>query len=94
MNGGLQFPDIRKIDKIMKDSWMKRIYKSENGWAATPLYYGLNMIYNYGDIFLLKKQTIGNKFWNDVVQSVYSVYTNATVRSLEHLLAMPLWYHF
>ena len=39
-----------------------------------------------------KKQTIGNKFWNDVVQSVYSVYTNATVRSLEHLLAMPLWY--
>ena len=51
------------------------------------------MIYNYGDIFLKKKQTIGNKFWNDVVQSVYSVYTNATVRSLEHLLAMPLWYN-
>ena len=40
-----------------------------------------------------KKQTIANKFWNDVVQSVYSVYTNATVRSLEHLLAMPLWYN-
>ena len=32
-------------------------------------------------------------FWNDVVQSVYFVYTNATVRSLEHLLAMPLWYN-
>ena len=49
-------------------------------------------VYNYGDIFLQKKQTIGNKFWNDVVQSVYSVDTNATVRSLENLLAMPLWY--
>ena len=84
MNGGLHFPDIRKIDKIMKASWIKRIYKSENGWAATPLFHGLNMIYNYGDIFLQNKQTIGNKFWNDVVQSVYSVYTNVTVRSLEH----------
>ena len=40
-----------------------------------------------------KKQTIGNKFWNDVVQSVYSVYTNVTVRSLEHLRAMPLRYN-
>ena len=56
-------------------------------------FYGLNMIYSYGDIFLQKKQAISNKFWNDVVQSVYSVYTNATVRSLEHLLAMPLWYN-
>ena len=51
------------------------------------------MIYSYGDIFLEKKQAISNKCWNDVVQSVYSVYTNATVRSLEHLLAMPLWYN-
>ena len=50
-------------------------------------------VYNYGDIFLQKKQTIGNKFWNDVVQSVFSVDTNATVRSLENLLAMPLWYN-
>ena len=94
VNGGLQFPNIRKIDKIMKASWIKRIYKSENGWAATPFFYGLNMIYNYGDIFLQKTpQIIGNMFWNDVVQSVYSVYKNATVRSLEHLLAMPLWYN-
>ena len=51
------------------------------------------MIYNYVDIFLQKIHAIGNKFWNDVVQSIYSVYTNATVRSLEHLLAMPLWYN-
>ena len=51
------------------------------------------MIYNYGDIFLQKKQAIGNKFWKDVVQCVYSVCTNATVRSLEHLFAMPLWYN-
>ena len=45
-NGGLQFPDIRKIDTIMKASWVKRIYKSNEGWASTPVFYGLNEIEN------------------------------------------------
>ena len=39
-----------------------------------------------------KKQTIHNTFWKDVVYSVYYVYTNSTIRSLEHVLAMPIWY--
>ena len=76
----------------MKASWIKRVYKSDKVWAATPLFYGLKMIYDYGDIFLQKKQTICNNFWKDV-QSVYFVYKNVTVRSLEQLLAMPLWYN-
>ena len=55
VNGGLQFPDIRKIYMIMKASWIKRLYKSDNGWAATPLFYGLHRTHDYGDIFLQKK---------------------------------------
>ena len=34
-NGGLQFPDIRKVDITMKASWIKRIYKSDEGCAST-----------------------------------------------------------
>ena len=52
---------------IMKASWIKRIYKSDNGWAATPLFYGLNMIYDYGDIFLQKNRQfaiISGKMYN------------------------------
>ena len=45
----------RKIDMIMKASWLKRIFKSDEGWAAIPNFYELNMIYTYGDVFLQKK---------------------------------------
>ena len=57
-------------------------------------FYGLNMIYTYGDVFLQKRQKlVCNRFWRDVVQSVYFLYNNATIKSLEHLLAMPIWYN-
>ena len=47
----------------------------------------------YGDIFLQKISKIKNVFWRDVVQSVKSVTINAPIISIEHLLAMPLWYN-
>ena len=92
-SGGLQFPNIRKIYMIMKASWVKRIYKSDNGWAATPIFYGLNKIYEYGDIFLERKSNIRNLFWKNAIQSVYYVYTNARIGSLEQVLSIPLWYN-
>ena len=77
----------------MKASWIKRIYKTNEGWATTPLFYGLNKIYMYGDIFLQKKSKIKNVFCRDVVQSVKLVTINAPIISIENLLAMPLWYN-
>ena len=57
--GGLHyFPDVRRNDMIMNASWMKRIYKSDEGWAAIPTFYGLNMIYNNGVVFLQKRQKL------------------------------------
>ena len=53
-DGGLQFPDIREIDMVMKASWIKRVYTADGGWSATPIAYGLDEIYDYGDIFLQK----------------------------------------
>ena len=91
--GGLQFPNIRKIDMTMKASWVKRIYKSDEGWAATPIFYGLNKIYDYGDVFLERKNNILNEFLKNVVQSVYYVYRNAKIGSLEQVLSIPLWYN-
>ena len=91
--GGLQFPNIRKIDMTMKASWIKRIYKTDEGWAATPIFYGLTKIYEYGDVFLERKNNIQNEFWKNVVQSVYFIYTNARIGSLEHVLSTPLWYN-
>ena len=44
---GIQYPNIRKIDMVMKASWIKRIYTSDEGWAAIPKFYGLDMIYIY-----------------------------------------------
>ena len=90
--GGLQFPDIRKIDMIMKVSWINRIYKAEGGWSATPIAYGLDQIYDYGDIFLKKKMGIPNVFWKNVVQSIHHINMHSKIRGLEHLLSMPLWY--
>ena len=93
-NGGLQFPDIRKIDTIMKASWIKRIYKSDDGWASTPTFYGLNKIYEYGNIFFQKKtMTIKNTFWKNVLQSIQMINENAAIRSIEHILSMPVWYN-
>ena len=93
VNGGLQFPNIRKIDMTMKASWLKRLYKSDVGWAATPLHYGLGKIYEFGDVFLFKKNTIRNEFWKDVVNSIYQLYINAKVKNQEHLLTTPIWYN-
>ena len=92
-DGGLQFPDIRKIDMFMKASWIKRIYKADGGWSATPIAYGLDKIYDYGDIFLQKKLCIPNVFWKNVFQSVQYIYMHSNIRGLEHLLSMPLWYN-
>ena len=77
----------------MKASWIKRIYKSDEGWASTPLFYGLDNIYKYGDMFMQKKTSIKNKFWSDVIKSVCDVCKNASIRSIEHILSMPLWYN-
>ena len=87
-NGGLQFPNM-----TMKASWIKRLYRSDDGWAATPLQYGLGKVYDYGDVFLQRKNTIRNVFWRDVISSVYSVYSNANIKNLEHLLTTPIWYN-
>ena len=61
--------------------------------GSHPTFYGPNRIYDYGDFFLKKLKTIHNEFWKNVVQSVNYVYTNAKMRGLEHVLAMPLWYN-
>ena len=52
------------------------------------------MIYTYGDVFLQKRQKlVCNRFWSDVLQSGNFVYNNPTIKSLEHLLAMPIRYN-
>ena len=57
-------------------------------------FYGLNMIYTYGDVFLQKRQRlVCNRFWSDVVQSGNFVYNNAPIKSLQHLWAMPIRYN-
>ena len=61
---------------------------------AIPKYYGLDMIYIYGDVYLKKKQySVCNVFWREVIQSVYSIYIDANIRSLTHLTSMPIWYN-
>ena len=69
----------------MKASWIKRLYKSNVGWAATPFHYGINEVYDYGDVFLQRKNTIRNTF--------YFIYSNANIKSIEHLLSTPIWYN-
>ena len=75
----------------IKASWLKRLYKSNEGWASTPLSYDLGKLYVYGDIFIQRKMTIQNTFWRDVVYSVHFILTNSTVKCLEHILSKPLW---
>ena len=77
----------------MKASWIKRIYKTNIGWVATPIFYGLDKIYMYGNIYLQKISTIKNDFWRDLIKSIHFVSVNAPISSVEHLLAMPLWYN-
>ena len=55
--------------------------------------YGLGRLYDYGDMFIQKKQLLTNRFWKDVVNSIYYVYANTKIKSLEHVLAMPIWYN-
>ena len=43
--------------------------------------------------FLERKSNIRNLFWKNVIQSVYYVYTNARIGSLEQVLSIPLWYN-
>ena len=65
---------------IMKASRVKRIFKSDEGWASIP-----NLM--IGDVFLQRG------FWKEVVQSVHFVYYKSTIIGLEHLLAIPIWYN-
>ena len=34
--GGLQYPDINHVDRVLKASWFKRISKSIAGLASFP----------------------------------------------------------
>ena len=78
-NAGLQFPNVRRIDVTMEASWLKRIYKSNEAWATIPNFYGLNMMYVYGDVYLERKhKTVCNTLWRDVIQSVQFMYKNST----------------
>ena len=68
--GGLQLSNIRKIGMIIKASWVKRMFKSDEGWASIPKCYVTNMIYTYGDVFLQKK----NLFAIHLGESLYNVF--------------------
>ena len=71
----------------------KRIYKADGVWSTTPIAYGLDKMYDYGDIFIHKKTCIPNIFWKNVIQSFQYLYMHSNIRGLEHLLSMPLWYN-
>ena len=60
---------------IMKASWVKRIFKSDEGWTAIQNLYGLNMIYTYGDVFLEKKSFCSTS-WREVLETVHFIYKN------------------
>ena len=45
IEGGLQYPNIRKVDATMKISWFKRMYETNEGWASCPHWYGMDKIY-------------------------------------------------
>ena len=78
----------------MKASWLKRIYRTNEGWATIPKLYGLNIIYMYGDIFLEKQQReVNNVFWGDVIKSVLFIYKHSPIKCREHLMATPIWYN-
>ena len=54
LEGGLQFPNIRKIDMALKASWLKRIFKWDDGLVAFPKMFKLELIYIYCDVYLEK----------------------------------------
>ena len=55
--------------------------------------YIYNMMYTYGDVFLQKNKKMIAVHFGEVVQPVHFVYDNSTIKILEHLLAMPIWYN-
>ena len=52
------------------------------------------MIYTYGNVFSEKeiKNLFATHFWTKVLQYVHFIYKSSTIKSLEPLLAMPIWY--
>ena len=86
--------NVRKIEKALKASWFKLIYKSCEGWAAFPNMYGLNNAYVYGNVYLKKLHTrVGNTLWADTPLALYTVYKCAQYYGKDSTLSIPLWYN-
>ena len=93
-DGGLQYPNIKYIDATMKLSWFKRLYKTNEGWAALPCTYGMDLIYKYGDLYLQKLLiNTKNQFWKDTMRSLLLLLNQQIFHGTEAVLATPIWYN-
>ena len=91
--GGLQLYNLNIFSSSLKTTWLRRLISTNSGWTTFALAYEIDKCWIFGNYFLeLKKNTIINTFWKEVVQSIIDL--RKEVRPITDLdyLSWPLWY--
>ena len=91
--GGLQYPNLKHSDKVLKISWFKRLYNSNAGWTTFPLKYNLNLVYIFGDRYRQRiHDNINDKFWKDTLSAFIEVENMYSPKLWECKLSIPIWF--
>ena len=86
--------DLGGLKMTLKVSWLKRIIIQTQGWAEFPNHFKINNIILYGNLYPTRiVESIYNRFWKDMVNSVIRLTNTLKIRNITHLHLMPLWYN-
>ena len=96
-NGGCRMTHIPSFIKALKLTWIRRLLHSNSSWVHLfndECNSSIGELCQFGNEYILKCQKeTKNKFWKDVLQSLYEF--NVLLPKTENLsiLKLPIWYN-
>ena len=82
------------MDKALKASWSRRIYKENESWEIFPIHYGLDKISIFGDIYRNNlKNSTKNIFWLDYIIAIEDLIVKRQPFNFMEACAVAIWYN-
>ena len=96
-DGGLKMVDIRTFILSLKITWIRRIFNTpDNLWVKLFKHnYCIpsNLVINGSNWLEVVNKTIGNKFWNEVIDAYRLLLIDYKPRNKLDFLSAPVWYN-
>ena len=93
INGGLDMVNIEVFISSLKLTWIRRLISKEGNWKSI-IENNLNIIdfVNLGSNFIKNEnEKINNKFWKDVIKSMYDFQKINKPKKIDHFLTLPIF---